>query len=203
MAKTEILIASKNMHKIRELKELLSAFPEFDILSLFDFPDYVPEEETGTSFRENAETKAIHAAKVLNKLAIGEDSGLVVPALNNKPGIFSARYAGKNATDGDNRKKLLTDMENLEDDKRYAFFESCMAIATPEGLKKSTCATCEGRIIKKEKGGSGFGYDPIFIKNDYSKTFAELQPSLKNQISHRRKAFDKLLITLESLQCTI
>ena len=202
MSVTEIVIASKNIHKIRELKELLYSFCDFDVLTLFDFPNYIAEEETGKSFKENAEKKALNAAKALNKWTLGEDSGLVVPALNNEPGIFSARYAGNNATDADNRKKLLAAMEDLDNEKRYAFFESCLALAAPEGLKKSVCANCEGKIIKKEKGGGGFGYDPIFIKNDYNKTFAELTPALKNQVSHRRKAFDKLLITLESLQTT-
>ena len=195
----EIVVASKNIHKIREFKEILSGLKNFDILSLRDFPNYIPPEETGKTFEENAITKAVHAAKTLNKLVLADDSGLVVPALKGEPGVFSARYAGNNATDADNRKKLLSNMENLEDAERNAYFECCLAIASPKGLEKSICAICEGKIIRKEKGGGGFGYDPIFIKNDYNKTFAELESSVKNKISHRRKAIDKLLIYLESL----
>jgi XTP/dITP diphosphohydrolase len=195
----EIVIASKNIHKIREFKEILNGLKNFDVLSLRDFPNYTPPEETGKTFEENAITKAVHAAKTLNKLVLADDSGLVVPALKGEPGVFSARYAGNNATDADNRKKLLSNMENLEEAERNAYFECCLAIASPKGLEKSICAICEGKIIRKEKGGGGFGYDPIFIKNDYNKTFAELESSVKNKISHRRKAIDKLLIYLESL----
>ena len=196
---TQIVIASKNVHKIRELKEMLSPLSNLDILSLLDFPNYTPLEETATSFSQNAIDKAMHAAKELNKWVIADDSGLVVPALNGTPGVLSARYAGKDATYNDNRKKLLTNMENLEDDDRNAFFECCLALASPESLKKCVCATCEGTILKKEKGGDGFGYDPLFVKNDYNKTFAELDTVIKNKISHRRKAMDKLLLILESL----
>lgn len=196
---SEIVLATKNIHKIREFKEMLGKNFKFDILSLIDFPNYNPPEETGQTFKENATLKATHAAKTLNKWAIGDDSGLVVPALNGEPGVYSARYAGNNATDADNRKKLLANMEQLDGQNRNAYFECCLALASPDGLKKTVCATCEGEIVKKERGGSGFGYDPLFVKHDYNQTFAELQASVKNQISHRRKALDKLLLTLELL----
>ncbi len=196
---SEIVLATKNIHKIREFKEMLGKATKFDVLSLIDFPSYVPPEETGKTFQENAVLKAIHAAKALNKWTLADDSGLIVPALKGEPGVFSARYAGKNATDADNRKKLLSNMEHLEGQNRIAYFECCLALASPEGLKKCVCATCEGEILKKERGGSGFGYDPLFKKHDYSKSFAELESSVKNQISHRRKALDKLLLTLELL----
>lgn len=197
---TQIVIASKNIHKIRELKEMIGSIPGIDILSLLDFPSYIPPEETGKSFEDNATIKATHAAKSLKLFAIADDSGLVVPSLNGQPGILSARYAGNNATDSENRKKLLSNMEMLGDRDRSAYFKCCLAVASPKGLEKIVCATCEGYIIKTEKGGSGFGYDPIFIKNDYNKTFAELGSTVKNKISHRRKAVDKLKIYLESLQ---
>jgi XTP/dITP diphosphohydrolase len=195
----ELVIASKNVHKIREFKEILNTLSGFDIRSLLDFPEYKPPDENGKSFEENAIQKALHAAKSLNKLVLADDSGLVVPALHGEPGVYSARYAGNNATDADNRKKLLSNMENLEERDRGAYFECCLALASPRGLEKSVCAICEGKIIKKERGGAGFGYDPIFIKNDYNKTFAELESSVKNKISHRRKALDKILTFLQSL----
>lgn len=194
-----ILIASKNVHKIRECREILSQIKNLDLLSLHDFPNYEPPEETGSSFEENAILKASHAAKELNLWALADDSGLVVPALSGEPGVFSARYAGTGASDADNRKKLIANMQHLMDDDRFAFFECCIALASPESLKKCVCGTCEGKIIKEEKGGGGFGYDPLFVKHEYSKTFAELEESVKNRISHRRKAIDKMILTLEGM----
>jgi len=198
--KFQLVIASRNIHKIRELKEILSELiPNIDLLSLIDFPDYISPKEIGLTFEENAKIKATHAAKTLNKWSLADDSGLIVPALNGEPGIYSSRYANETATDADNRKKLLSKMENLTDKDRYAFFECCIALASPENLQKSVCATCEGRIEVKEKGGGGFGYDPIFIKHDYNKSFAELTNAVKNKISHRRKALDKILLTLQNV----
>lgn len=195
----QLVIASRNVHKIREYKEMLSELVSFDILSLLDFPDYRPEEERFDSFKKNAETKAINAAKKLNKIVLADDSGLVVPALDGEPGIYSARYAGKSASDADNRRKLLTNMEKLENEKRYAYFVCCTVLASPDGILKSVCATCEGRVSEREAGGGGFGYDPLFIKHGYGKTFAELNSQTKNRISARGKAIDKLLISLEEL----
>ncbi len=198
--KFQLVIASKNIHKIREIKSILNQLISgIDILSLIDFPDYKPPKETGTTFEENAILKATHAAKILNKWVISDDSGLIVPALNGEPGIFSSRYAGNNATDADNRKKLLSKIEDLDVKNRFAYFECCVALASPEKLKKCVCATCEGRVETQERGGEGFGYDPIFVKHDYNKTFAELNESIKNKISHRRKALDKILTTLEGI----
>ena len=196
----QLVIASKNIHKIREIKTILNEItPNIDLLSLIDFPEYIPPEETGASFEENAKIKAIHAAKALNSWVISDDSGLVVPALNGEPGVFSARYAGEKATDSDNRKKLISKLADLSDKDLYAYFECCMAIASPENLKKSVCAKCEGRIETTERGGEGFGYDPLFVKHDYNQTFAQLKEAVKNKISHRRKALDKIAITIESI----
>lgn len=199
----ELVIASTNMHKVREFRTLLKSFARFDLLSLCDFPDYVPPEETGKTFEENASLKATHAAKMLNRWVIADDSGLVVPALNGAPGIFSARYAGNDATDFENRKKLLDEMQHLMDEDRQAFFECAIALASPAGLKKCVKGTCEGSLLTKDRGGGGFGYDSLFIKHGYNKTFAELGESVKNRISHRRKALDKIVLSLDSLaECT-
>lgn len=195
----ELVIASTNAHKVREFRTLLKPFARFDLLSLCDFPDYTPPEETGQTFEENARLKAEHAARSLNRWALADDSGLFVPALNGAPGIFSARYAGKDATDLENRKKLLEQMQHLMEEDRQAFFECSIALASPEGLKKCVKGTCEGTLLTQDRGGNGFGYDPIFVKHGYSKSFAEIGESVKNRISHRRKALDKLILSLESL----
>lgn len=199
MKEFEIVIASSNIHKIREFKAMLKGFLNLDIRSLSDFPEYVAPEETGKTFVENAILKAVHAALTLHRFVLADDSGLTVPALKGAPGIFSARYAGNQATDFENRKKLLSEMAHLEDVERNAYYECCIAIASPEGLIKTTKGTCEGTIALQDKGGSGFGYDPIFIKHGYHKSFAELGDEVKNRVSHRRKSLDKLLPTIESL----
>jgi len=197
-APIELVIASTNVHKIREFRAMLKPL-KFDILSLRDFPNYTPPEETGSTFEENAILKATHAANALHRWVIADDSGLMVPALKGAPGIFSARYAGKDATDADNRKKLLEEMRHLLEEDRNAVFECCIALASPSGFKKCTCGSCEGTILSQERGGGGFGYDPLFMKHGYNKTFSELEESIKNRISHRRKALDKIILSIESL----
>lgn len=204
----ELVIASTNMHKVRELREMFKVFPNIDLLSLRDFPSYVCPQETGNTFEDNAIIKASAAATKLGKWVVAEDSGLTVPSLKGAPGIFSARYAGEGATDLENRRKLLSEMAHLSDEDRNAYYECCIALASPECLKKTCSGICEGAIAMQEKGGNGFGYDPLFIKHGYNKSFAEVGDLVKNKISHRRKAFDKLMNTLESLlnaenQCTI
>ncbi len=195
----ELVIASTNIHKIREFKAMLKSLSNIDLLSLCDFPDYVQPEETGKTFEENALLKAVHAAKTLNRWVLSDDSGLTVPSLDGAPGVYSARYAGAQATDLENRKKLLSEMAHLMEEDRYAFYECCLVLASPEGVKKITKGTCEGSLLLQDKGGSGFGYDPLFVKHGYQKSFAELDDSTKNRVSHRRKALDKLLPLLEAL----
>lgn len=197
----EIVIASTNIHKIREFRDMLKNIPNLDLLSLNDFPNYVPPEETGSTFEENAVLKAVNAAKSLNRYCIADDSGLVVPALKGAPGVYSARFAGSHATDLDNRRKLLSEMALFVDEERNAYFECCIVLASPSGVEKIAKGVSEGTIAAHDKGGSGFGYDPIFIKHDYNKSFAELGDTVKNRISHRRKALDKIITSLEVL-CT-
>ncbi len=195
----DLVIATQNGHKIREIRTLLRPSGQFDIYSLLDFPDYVPPPETGETFEANARLKAEHAAKALGKWTLADDSGLVVSALGGEPGVYSARYAGENATDKENRKKLLKEMEGLDSDRRFAYFECCIVLASPQGIRKVATGHCEGLITEQERGGNGFGYDPLFIKHDYNQTFAELGELVKNQISHRAKALEKIMITLEGL----
>jgi XTP/dITP diphosphohydrolase len=194
----ELVIATTNRHKYREIRSLFS-YLQIEILSLSDFPNYIQPEETGITFEENAILKSTHAASALQKWVIADDSGLVVPALEGRPGVFSRRYAGDTATDLENRRKLLKEMTSLSEEGRSAYYECALALSNPQGLKKSVIATCEGSIGYGEKGSNGFGYDAIFIKHGYNLTFAQLDEMVKNQVSHRAKAYQKLLPLLETI----
>ena len=191
----KVVLATENAHKVREIKALIRHL-DIDIYTLLDFPNYNPPPETGNSFEEIAIKKAVSAAKELNMYAIADDSGLVVPAIGGEPGIFSARYAAPNASDKENRLKLLERMKNVHN--RTAYFDCAIAFAAPSGLIKCVKGSVEGTIIEHAKGGHGFGYDPLFVKHEYNQTFAELPEATKNRISHRAKALQKLLILLES-----
>lgn len=194
----KLLIASKNLGKIREFRELLKPLGNLDIYSLKDMGDYTSPEETGETFVENAELKAIQASKYFpGFIALADDSGLVVPALSGAPGVHSARYAGKDARDIDNRKKLAKEIRELSEESRGAYFECVISLAKEGEVLKTVTGRCEGHLISQERGSNGFGYDPLFIKSGYSKTFAELGPALKNEVSHRRKALEKVALALE------
>jgi len=196
----EIVLATKNVHKIREFKDMLKRYPHLELVTLHQFPYYHPPEETGSTFKENATSKAEHAAKALNRWVLADDSGLVVSALKGQPGIFSSRYAGADATDVENRQKLLKDMAHLTSpEERSAYYECCLVIASPQSIKKCVTGTCEGHLLTEERGRNGFGYDSLFVKHDYEKTFAEVDESTKNRISHRCKAFERLSTFLETL----
>lgn len=196
----EIVLATTNSHKVREFKDMLKLFPQLEVLTLHHFPGYEVPKETASTFQDNAIIKAEHAAKTLQKWVLADDSGLVVPSLQGQPGILSRRYAGPQATDAENRKKLLQAMQGFDMLKRAAYYECSLAISSPGGLKKCVTGICEGFISIEEKGRNGFGYDPLFVKNDYDKTFAELEEATKNRISHRRKAFERLTSFLETLK---
>jgi len=189
----KLVLATHNLHKIREIRVMLKELNHIDLFSLLNFPTYQLPEETKNTFKENASIKAEDAAKTLNHWVLADDSGLVVPSLNGKPGVFSRRYAGDDATDAENRMKLLKDMEAFVDLQRSAYFECCLVLANPTGIAKIVNGFVEGTIAEKEKGSHGFGYDSIFLKNDYDKTFGELDEQTKNRISHRRKALDKII----------
>jgi XTP/dITP diphosphohydrolase len=227
----DIVLATTNGHKIREIRALLKPFKQFELYSLLDFPNYIQPEETGKTFEENAILKALDCAQKLQKWAIADDSGLVVPALGGSPGVFSARYAGKGATDKENRYKLLQAMKYLEGLERSAYFECCIALArishtfsdsshtlhddlasqvgeavlheaSPAKVYTTVSAICEGIIVTEERGRHGFGYDSLFLKHDYNQTFAELSEERKNLVSHRGKALEKLKRILERISHT-
>lgn len=200
----ELVIATHNMNKLREFREIfkLIKINTYDLLSLTNFPKYSLPPETGNTFLENALLKARHAATHLKKWVIADDSGLVVPMLKGEPGVNSAYYAGENATDLDNRHKLLQAMQHLTGIERAAYFECCLVLCGPDGFEKCVTGKCEGLVLNEERGRNGFGYDSLFIKYDYDKTFAEIDESVKNKISHRYKAMEKLKVTLETLKIT-
>lgn len=195
-----IVLATRNIGKVREFQQLLKNFP-VDIKNLSDFGPIPEVEEDGATFDDNAYKKASFTAKVLGLPAIADDSGLVVEALGGAPGVLSARYAGENATDDENIKKLLAEMRGKVN--RKAAFECVISIAVPAGPALSYEGRCEGEIGTEPKGSAGFGYDPVFYFPEYSKTFAELTSDEKNRVSHRGKAlaevvaeFDKILVWL-------
>jgi len=197
----KLIISSRNLHKIQELRHMLKPYSKLDVFSLLDFPNYSPPAEGKDSLKENAVSKAIAAAEQLHQWVIADDTGLVVPALQGEPGVHSARYAREGASDLDNRRKLLKEMENILDpEDRHGYFECWLAVASPSAsLEKVVQGCCEGTILFQEKGGKGFGYDTLFRKLGYHQSFAELKDEVKNKISHRRKAIDKLASLLQYL----
>ncbi|MEX0961486.1 MAG: RdgB/HAM1 family non-canonical purine NTP pyrophosphatase [Simkaniaceae bacterium] len=195
----KLVLATTNLHKIHEIKAMLKEYKQFDIYTLRDFPHYTPPEETGLTFEENAILKASHASKALDTLCLADDSGLSIPALNGEPGVKSKRYAGESAKNSENLKKLVEKLSCLPEKKRFGYFECSIALANNGELVKSVKGQCEGKLITIPRGKNGFGYDSLFIKYDYNKTLAELETDIKNRISHRRKALDKILLALECL----
>jgi XTP/dITP diphosphohydrolase len=195
----EIVIASQNLHKMREFREMLKAIKHIDVLSLLNFPHYELPNEEGKTFKENAIAKATRTAAFLKKVVLADDSGLIVPSLSGAPGVNSRRYAGEDATDAENRHKLLIELEGKRGHERSAYFECCLVLASPDKLIKCVSGTCEGTILTEERGRNGFGYDSLFVKNEYDKSFAEIDDATKNKISHRRKAFEMLSATLEMM----
>lgn len=185
-----IVIATKNQGKLKEFRSILSEAYD-DILSLADFDDIPDIEETGLSFRENAFIKAKTTSDFLGMDAIGDDSGLIVDALGGAPGIYSARYAGEGASDDENNEKLLSELKGEKN--RTARFVCCIALVFASGMKEFFEGECCGQIIQEKRGENGFGYDPVFYLPQHGKTMAEFGPDIKNRISHRAKASEKLL----------
>ena len=187
----ELVVATKNPGKLREIQSLLSRF-QLKILSLQDFSQIPPPLEDGMTFAENAAKKAMEVARKTNRLALADDSGLVVDALQGRPGVFSARYAGERATDEQRCQKLLSEMANIPEERRQAAFVCAMALASPEGKLQTVETKCHGRITFSPQGRGGFGYDPIFLVPQFSRTMAELNPEVKNHISHRGQALKRI-----------
>lgn len=193
----KIILASNNLKKIKEIKEILKGLP-YEVYSLKDMNIDIEVEEDGLTFEENAKKKAkeIHEY-LLNKknsdfIVLSDDSGLEVDCLNGAPGIYSARYAGEHGNDYNNNIKLLEDMKAFKGDDRSARFVCVIAVVFEDGNVKTVRGEVEGRIIEELKTEGGFGYDPLFFYNGFNKTFGEATPEEKNEISHRGNALKKL-----------
>ncbi|MBF0122481.1 MAG: XTP/dITP diphosphatase [Candidatus Omnitrophica bacterium] len=192
----ELLIATKNKGKVRELADLLKPF-DIKVLSLLDLsspPDIV---EDGETFRVNAAKKAVAISIYTGKPVLGEDSGLEVDALGGKPGVYSARYSDPGATDERNNDKLIQELSGVAWEKRTARYRSAIAFADDDGLIDVVEGSCEGIITAERRGTNGFGYDPLFYIPQYQKTFGELPLEIKQTLSHRAEAFRKFLKLLE------
>jgi len=184
-----IVLATRNANKVREFREILKDF-QIELKSLDDFGPIPEAVEDGETFDDNAYKKALHTAKILGIPAIADDSGLVVDALGGAPGVYSARYAGEDATDEENCAKLLKEMEGKSD--RTAHFKCVLSIAVPSGPALTYEGSCTGTILEEKRGENGFGYDPLFYFAEFGKTFAELDMATKNSVSHRGKALTEL-----------
>ncbi|MBS2001942.1 MAG: RdgB/HAM1 family non-canonical purine NTP pyrophosphatase [Cyanobacteria bacterium SZAS LIN-5] len=190
-----LVLATKNPGKLRELKELAQGF---DWLELELAPDQFDPEETGNTFIENAIIKAKAAAEMTGKLSIADDSGIAVDALNGAPGIRSARYCP--GSDTDRRRKLLDDLHSIPDDQRGGAFVCAMALCDDTGnVLHTTLREWRGVIARDERGENGFGYDPIFYLPDLNQTSAQISPAEKNARSHRGQAWRAMLEFLDSL----
>ena len=188
----KLILASRNKKKLGELQELLGDLG----IELSDLSPYsnAPEvEETGSTFEENARLKATTIARALGEWTLGEDSGLVVPALGGEPGVYSARWAGKQGDDAANNAKLLTALAGKTLAERAAYYVSTAALSDPKGNVVAVVeGQCRGRIIEDFRGEGGFGYDPLFLIPEYHSTFGELSSTVKHALSHRGRAIGRL-----------
>lgn len=192
-----IILASNNLKKIKEIKEILKGYP-YEIYSLKDMDIDIDVEEDGLTFEDNAKKKATEIHQYLlrkgesNFIVLADDSGLEVDCLNGEPGVYSARYAGEHGNDHKNNIKLLQEMKDFKGDKRSARFVCVIAVVFEDGNVKTVRGEVEGYIIEEIKTEGGFGYDPLFFYKGFNKTFGEATPEEKNAISHRGNALKKL-----------
>lgn len=191
----KIFLATGNKHKIKEIEKIFK-MDNVEILSINDGIEIPEVEEDGTTFEENSKKKALEIAKFTNMITIADDSGLCVDALDGAPGVYSARYAGEHGNDLDNNKKLVRELQGIEN--RKARFVCVITLAKPTGETYSFRGEVGGDIIDVPQGTEGFGYDPHFFMKEYGKTLAEI-PEIKNKISHRARALEKLKENLDEI----
>lgn len=198
----ELTLASRNPHKADELRAMLGG--KWRVRSLLEFPALPEIIEDGGDFRANAEKKAVEISRHVAGLVLADDSGLEVDALNGAPGVYSARYAGRQGDDAANNQKLLTALAETPDDRRGAQFHCVLVAAEKGGVKFAADGICRGRIIREMRGAKGFGYDPLFVPElepdaeAAGLTFAEIPADTKNRVSHRARAMVQMLRWLET-----
>jgi XTP/dITP diphosphohydrolase len=186
-----VIIATKNKGKAKEFEKLF--LPKgLAVKTLLDYPEIEDVEETGSTFEENAILKAETIANNLGVRVIADDSGLEIDALEGRPGVYSARYAGSEKNDENNIDKVLDELQGVPESERTARFCCALAMAEPGKETVTVFGTCEGRILNERRGTNGFGYDPIFFVETEGKAMAELASDEKNKISHRANAIRKL-----------
>jgi XTP/dITP diphosphohydrolase len=194
-----IVLGTRNLKKREEILEILGDLP-LEFRDLTHWPDAPEVVEDGDTFEANARKKASELARALGHWVLGEDSGLVVPALKGRPGVHSARYAGKQGDDAANNARLLAELTPLPDDRRAAYYVCVAALADPQGeVRAVTEGRCHGVIARDYRGAGGFGYDPLFLIPEYHRTFGELSARAKHAISHRARALAKLRPEIQRL----
>jgi XTP/dITP diphosphohydrolase len=191
-----LLIATRNRHKTREIGQMLGS--GWEVRDLVSLPHAPKIEETGATFEENAALKALTISQIFTGLVLADDSGLEVDALNGAPGVYSARFAGVDANDAENRFLLIDKLKKLGGDEYPARFRCVIVLASQGELLGSFAGVINGKVILEERGDSGFGYDSMFIPQGYIETFGELQSEIKNSLSHRGRALAKALEFLRS-----
>jgi XTP/dITP diphosphohydrolase len=197
-----LVLGTRNRKKREEIVAILN-HPGLEFGDLTQWPQLPEVVEDGATFEDNARKKASEIASALNLWVLGEDSGLVVPALNGRPGVLSARYAGRHGDDEANNDRLLAELAPLPDDRRAAYYVCVAALAAPGGeVQALTEGQCHGIIIRERRGTGGFGYDPLFLIPEYHRTFGELSPRAKEALSHRARALEHLRPTLHRLLTT-
>ncbi len=191
------VLASHNEKKVAELRSLLQTYcPDSEVLSLSDIGFYQEIVEDGATFLDNAMIKS-RTISALGYIAVADDSGLIVDALNGAPGVYSARYSGEGATDASNRAKLLQELSDVPFEARTAHFVTSVVCTFPDGSYPILCSgKCDGIILEKERGTGGFGYDSLFYYPDYDLTFAEMTEAQKGAVSHRGKAMRAFAVAL-------
>jgi len=193
MSASRLVLSSRNQKKIGEVLELLAPWG-IEVVGVDQFPSVGEVEEDGDTFLANASKKATEVARQVNAWVLAEDSGLCVDALNGAPGVVSARYAGTQGNDAANNEKLLQELAAVPTEQRTAYYLCCAVVSDPQGnVQVVSEGRCRGRILREHKGTNGFGYDPLFLVPEYHKTFGELPPAVKRHISHRAKAFERLI----------
>jgi XTP/dITP diphosphohydrolase len=196
---TILVLGSRNRKKCQEIVEILGDLG-LDLRDLTHWPDAPEVVEDGATFADNARKKAVELARYLGHWVLGEDSGLVVPALQGRPGVYSARYAGTHGDDAANNARLLAELASLPDDRRSAYYVCVAALADPTAQVRAVVeGRCHGLIARQLRGSGGFGYDPLFLIPEYHRTLGELSPRVKHALSHRARALAQLRPVLRSL----